>query len=585
MRRSYSERMKIKEFRMNIVSRIKDLASEERVEMIERIMLERHAIPYSGKELLSRATIYRWLNELQKSADMGTALLGKSRSDRGGFKALTGQQKESLKVWRFNGPYRTLTDLREELMEHESTPSNPIPSESTIGRFLRDQGLSRFDLLKGIKPQGKIRLAFEAEYPQQLWMADTKGPDVYVQDPENPGEKAAAKPVVIIDDNSRYIVAAAYVIVENEYVIMELFCQAILLFGIPEMLYVDRGSSYMGKSLKRAASLIGCNIIHTSKSDCQAKGKIEKMLRTCHERFEQEMKATGKDTATLDEYNTYVQAYIGQDYHCRVHSSTGQAPEERFFSFPANLRRWIGKDSLMMIFLPVRTVKVTKVGLVHVNTFKYLVSDSALWGKKVQVRYEYFDKSKVYVWYDDKYYGEAYVFTEENDFLKRQEITDRVINPAEIQLPDIKDVPVYGRLERQLARHREEIEGMDINRQISYNREKKNRIRASLIKKNSRNDMQVDYYGKGDFGADEFIYLLMKLLRRKFTPSERLSAHTLWSSIGPVDEKLVRKTVGRLLGEEYPVEDLKVYLEEIRIAMITTNKTKMEGGENNEQRS
>jgi len=190
MRRSYSERMKIKEFRMNIVNRIKDLTPEERVEMIDRIMLEKHVIPYSGKELLSRSTIYRWLNELQKSADMGTALLGKARSDRGEFKALTEQQKESLKLWRFNGPYRTLTDLREELMEHESTLSNPTPSESTIGRFLKDQGLSRSDLLKGIKPQGKIRLAFEAEYPQQLWMADTKGPDVYVQDPEKPGERS-----------------------------------------------------------------------------------------------------------------------------------------------------------------------------------------------------------------------------------------------------------------------------------------------------------------------------------------------------------------------------------------------------------
>jgi len=172
------------------------------------------------------------------------------------------------------------------------------------------------------------------------------------------------------------------VIVENEYVIMELFCQAILLFGIPEMLYVDRGGPYMGRSLKRAASLIGCNIIHTSKMDAAAKGKIEKMLRTVHERYEHEMKASGKDSIILDEYNTYLQAYIGQDYHRRVHSSTGQTPEERFFSFPANLRRWIGKDSLAMIFLPVRTAKVTKVGLVHVNTFKYLVSDSVLWGKK-----------------------------------------------------------------------------------------------------------------------------------------------------------------------------------------------------------
>lgn len=50
-----------------------------------------------------------------------------------------------------------------------------------------------------------------------------------------------------------------------------------------------------------------------------------------------------------------------------------------------------------MIFLPVCTASVSKVGLVRVNNLKYLVNDSTLWGKKVDVRSGYFDKSKVYI--------------------------------------------------------------------------------------------------------------------------------------------------------------------------------------------
>ena len=348
----------------------------------------------------------------------------------------------------------------------------------------------------------------------QLWMADTKGPDIYVEDPEHPGQLVCAKPIVFIDDSARYIAGAWYVIVENEKAVMELFCQAVLLFGIPEMLFLDRGSPYMGKSLKRAANLIGCNIIHAAPRDCQAKGKVEKLLRTVHERFEHEMKVSKKDCIILEEYNTHLQAYIGQDYNRSVHSETKQTPEERFFSLPAEYRRWISRDSLLMIFLPVRTASAGKVGLVRVDNLKYLVNDSTLWGKKVEVRYGHFDKSRVYVWYADRYYGEAYVYTEENDFIKRQEITQRVVTVPEIQLPEIRDVPIYGRLERQLARHREEIAGMDLNGQLSYNKQKKDQVRANILKKDSINVMPEP--GLSVF--DEFINLLMKLLRRKFTP-------------------------------------------------------------------
>lgn len=571
MRRTYTERLERKQFRMTVVNRIKDLCPAERKKEIDRILTERHMIPFSGSTSLSRATIYRWLKEFRDNRDVGSALMGKVRSDIGKTKALTAKQKDALVRWRYDGPYRTLGDLRKELMEHESTWSDPLPSESTIGRYLNSLGLSRRELLKGVSPQAKIRLAFEAEYPQQLWMGDTKGPDVYVEDPENPGSVVKAVPVTLIDDNSRYIVAARYVIVENEQVIMELFSSAVLLYGIPEMLYFDHGGSYTGKSLKKAASIIGCNVIHAPVRDGAAKGKIEKLLRTVHERFEHEMEASGKKSATLREYNEYLRAYIGQEYHREVHSSTGQTPEERFFSFPADLRRWISKDCLAMISLPVRTAVVSKVGLVSVDKVKYLVSDSHLWCKKVEVRSAYSDKSKVYVWYEDKYYGEAYAYEAENDYAKRREIEESIVTPREITIPAIDEIPLYGRLDRLLAKHRSEVEGMNVNEQITQSRKRKEETRAVLAGNNRVTGSRVPER-PGEFGSDDFLYLLAKLLRIKLTPSDRLSAHTLWNSAGPLEEKLVRETVGRLLGEEHPTEDINGYLEQIRLAVITKNK-------------
>jgi transposase InsO family protein len=568
MRRTYEERKSKKEFKMNIICRIKDLTPKERSNLIDEILSQKHLIPYSSKDEISKATIYRWLKEFKKNSDAETVLMGKVRSDKGIEIVLNQNQKDALILWRYENIYRTCLDLREELAQHDTTKSDPLPSESTIARFLNSKGLSRKILQKGIKPKSKIRLGFEADYPQQIWMADTKGPDIYVSDPKNSGHTIIAKPIAFIDDKSRYIPAVMYVTTENEYAVIELFCQAILLYGIPEILYVDQGSPYMGKSLKKAANLVGCNVTHPSKGDCSAKGKVEKVLRTFHERFEHEMIASGKNGVTLQELNTYLQAYIGQDYNKRAHSSTDESPEERFFVLPANKRRWISKDAVSRIFLPVRIASVSKTGLVKVNNLKYLINDASLWNKKVEIRYGYTDNSKVYVWYQDVFYGEAYVFTLENDFLKRGELTDNINSVPEIILPEIGQVPIYARLDRQLAMHREELELSNINEQLIANKKKKEQVRSELIKK-TLSIPSAEPLKTESFEFDGFIYLLMKLLRKKFSPSERFSAYTVWHSVGPIDEKLVRATVGRLLGEEHPVEDVKGYLEEIRLCILT----------------
>lgn len=239
MRRTQKERMMKKEFRMNFVNRLKGLTPKDRARVIDEILQGRYTIPFSKKETLSKTTLYRWLKEFRECADAGTVLMGKVRTDKGDYPALTDIQKAALLRWRYDNAYRTVEDLRDELLKHESTRIPLPPSVSTIARFLRENGLSRSNLLSGNKPQVKIRLAFEAGYPQQIWMADTKGPDVYVIDPQDPSRRVLAKPISLLDDNSRYLVSARYVITENESAIMALFCQAVLLYGIPEILLVD----------------------------------------------------------------------------------------------------------------------------------------------------------------------------------------------------------------------------------------------------------------------------------------------------------------------------------------------------------
>lgn len=51
---------------------------------------------------------------------------------------------------------------------------------------------------------------------------------------------------------------------------------------------------------------------------------------------------------------------------------------------------------------------------------KYLVPDAVLFEKKVTIRFDMADISRIDVWHNDRYYGEARVYLPENDPIERK---------------------------------------------------------------------------------------------------------------------------------------------------------------------
>jgi len=574
MRRLYDERLDKKAFKMSIVMMLRDLNPEERARMIAKLTTKEFDIPYSKKKTLSKTTIYDWLKEYRDAEDRSKVLVHKERSDRENFRQLTREQMNALVRWRYDNKYRTIVQLREELMEYEETRGDKIPSESTIGRFLKSVGLDRQTLIKTGIPTAKIRLSYEAPYPQRLWLADTKGQNLYVKDPNNPKKTCIAKPIVFMDDNSRYIPIFRYVYEngENEAEIMQMFMQAVSVFGVPDTLYLDRGGPYMGHSLKKAAELIGCRIMHTNVRDAPAKGKIEKIMRFFYEKLETEL-MTKACPVTIEEANQSMMALICQEYHRTDHSSTGQTPEERYFAYPEEYRRFVSQKSLYKIFLPYAKSYVSKTGLIHLNKHEYLVPDAALYGKYVEVRSDSADISMVYVWYKDKFIGEAYEYSVNNDFISRQELQEKIIKRPQILLPALTEVPIYNYLERKLSAHRLEVENMSMNDELIQLKTKRAKVKAELIKLPQKPPGQASStVDNEEFTADKLIHLLSILLKHNLSAHERLAIHMTWLRYGPFDEALVRKTVGTLLGESHPVSDLTGYLDSLRIAAISSIK-------------
>ena len=65
MRRLFEERLEKKAFRMSIILMLRDLEPAERSRAIDKLTIDNMRIPYSKKNTLSRATIYRWLQEYE----------------------------------------------------------------------------------------------------------------------------------------------------------------------------------------------------------------------------------------------------------------------------------------------------------------------------------------------------------------------------------------------------------------------------------------------------------------------------------------------------------------------------------------
>lgn len=561
MWRAYHERQEKKAFRTMIVQQLIDLPSSERAQKVKEMTKMSFHIPYSQKTTLSRSVIYQWLKDYKQAKDPSQVLMDKERSDRGTFRKLTNKQKNALVAWRSACRDRTTEELREELMVHKETKDGPIPSASTIARYLRSVNLDRRSMKILENPgAGKTRLPFQADYPQELWQIDTKGEKISLID-ETTGELIDGKPVIIIDDYSRYILAFYYVVNEDEAAILQILKYTILHYGVPERLYTDLGGPYMGHSLKQALLLVGCKKMATPKQDPQSKGKIERVMPWFTAHLENELLALSRQF-TVSEATEYGQALVGQDYNRRIHSETQETPEDRYFRFPAEYRRFVSPKAMGQIFMKGKKAKVSNTGMIRFNNNKYLVPDSTLYRQQVYIRYDEMDDGKVSVWHKDRYYGEAPLYTPNNDYTQRLNHLKQITKTP--TPPEIKPAPKYTYLERKLATHRQQVEDQDLNTELANLHSKKENVRAMLTE-------TLDEQPEADsapFTPDKMIHLLSVLLKQQLGAYDRLCVHTVWDSCGPFTEEMVRQTAGAFLAQNKStaVED---YLDQLQIEALT----------------
>jgi transposase InsO family protein len=201
-----------------------------------------------------------------------------------------------------------------------------VVSRKQIRRVLKDAGLlkscdSSFDREEA---PAKGTRRFEAERPGDLWQMDVayvyirKIPVLYL--------------VVIVDDHSRYCVAAELCRDQRSETLIAVLEAAIEIHGRPKKLLTDQGSgfySWSGEQTRFQEYLDDAKIEHivAEPQSPTTQGKVERLIQTIREELLSRVKFTGYgDAATR--IRAYIESYNAERTHQGIQ---GHRPADRFY--------------------------------------------------------------------------------------------------------------------------------------------------------------------------------------------------------------------------------------------------------------
>ncbi len=237
-----------------------------------------HNKKLSVSELTSRygkseRTLYRWLSNRnqQKSPDQHDSKKKNNRSRRYPAVIFTRiiELKKDIPQKSASLPWRL---LKKEF-------SDNIPSLSTIRKFIREQGLT----YKGILPR-RGYIQFEKKRPNDLWQIDIAGVQTM-------GHLGKLYLIALLDDNSRFIVAAEYLKDQKGTPVIKVIKNEVMAYGRPNQILADNGTQFknlvgeLGTKNTKLLEDLDVKPIFAKPNHPQTKGKLERWFGTVKKMF------------------------------------------------------------------------------------------------------------------------------------------------------------------------------------------------------------------------------------------------------------------------------------------------------------
>jgi len=374
------------------------LLEESAALSLRRRVAERAAQPHPhpcGEQVrVAPRTLWTWLRRFRQGGLM--ALHPHQRKDKGVLRALSPEVLARAEQLRKELPSRWTSTVLDILVREQTLKKEQAPHRATLDRQLRRRGASRRQL-QVLGEKRTCKLAFAAF--GDLWVGDYHhGPKIRLPD----GRVTTAKLGAFIDHNTRYPVADRWYVNEELSSLRDTLLRALLVFGIPKVVYTDRGAVYRAEQLAYSLAAIGAQLVHSRPYYSQGRGVIERWWQLA-DAFQAEIEAR-EELCTIHELNCLWEAFRTLRYLDAVHSDLGITPAQAIEKWvPRPLDPTVARE---LFLCRADRIVHPKDGCVSVEGRRFLC-DASLRGQKITLRYDPMDLSFVLVFVDGVRMGRA----------------------------------------------------------------------------------------------------------------------------------------------------------------------------------
>lgn len=329
---------------------------------------------------IGRSTLMRWLKNYRERGFLG--LMPKVRKDKGQSRSdRSGQVNYALGLL-YEQPERSLTQL---MLYLEVEFGKLSISRSTLNRDLNAHPAFQEILRRRQGGDKKLRDLYESAQPHEIWQLDAKGPfPVTLVN----GETIRVCVLSILEDFSRYILAAVIAPAENIAAAVRVFRLAAAKWGMAKRMQFDRASAYDSHVFRTGLAVLGVHRNWVKSRSPQNQGKIEAYHRSLIKWFIKELPQ--QEVVDLEHLEALLQATIELAYnrhkHRRIKMSPAQALAQRI-----STRRVSAADLAQAFKAFVRAKSHPQTGEVNLPNGLFRVP-ARYAGRRCDFRYDPVDK-------------------------------------------------------------------------------------------------------------------------------------------------------------------------------------------------